>query len=135
KQVLALSSDGVAEVNTNPPEPSQTDGSGGVPETQPIVRLPEKLVKRLTERAIWNLALLDQSGGIKQVLALFPDGRCEACAKIEGQASAKVGVLKREGVELFDFAIGTASAAHICPKDCICPGGNCRNKLGSCWPC
>ncbi len=135
KQVLALSSDGVAEVNMNPPEPSHTGSAGEVPETQPIVRLPPELVKGLTQRAIWNLALLDHSGGIKQVLALFPDGRCEACEKIQGQASQKVGVLSREGIKMLDFAIGAARAAHICPKDCICSSGNCRNKLGSCCPC
>ncbi len=135
KQVLALSSNGTAEVNLSPPEPSQTADPGAAPETQPLVPLPPNLVKGLTERAIWNLALLDGSGGIMQVLALFPDGRCEACEKIQGSASRNVRVVAHDGIQLLDFAIGTAKAAHTCPKDCFCSGGNCRNKLGSCCPC
>lgn len=106
------------------------------PVPEPLVKLPEELVKDLYSKGIQNVALIDrETNQVKQVLALFPDGSCEACRKLLPEEGPQ-GNLGSSDDSLFDIVIDSAIAAPAsCSPHCDCGGAHCRSAGGSCCKC
>lgn len=105
---------------------------------EPLVTLPESLVKDLLVKGVHRVGLIGPDGQeIIQMLALFPDGHCETCTKIlpgDPDYQEHLGS-KVNGV--FDGLVNPAEAAPAsCYPHCTnCGRPHCGKGGGFCCPC
>jgi hypothetical protein len=119
------------ELKTFPP--SGTTGKQVPPE--PLVRLPPELVKDLVSKGVSTIALMEENDHVKQVVGLFPDGRCEGGIQDLEESTVQVSLLRSPEFGTSNFVVEPARALS-CSRGCeSCSSGNCRKSLGSCFNC